>query len=152
MSDYEQTRAETMAHKALVRALTTRIANRIIEVGKIHDESKLIHPEIDFFAEHSVKLSKLEYGTPEYHEQLDKIKPAIDHHYANNRHHPEHYPNGIAGMNLVDVVEMLCDWKASANRYYNGNILKSIDVNVKRFGISDDFASVLRNTAELLEL
>jgi len=152
MSDYEGCRAETMTHKALVRALTTRLATRIIDAGKAHDDSKLIAPEMDFFAEHSVKLSKLEYGTPEYHKQLEEIKPAIDHHYGNNRHHPEHYPNGISGMNLVDVIEMLCDWKASSQRYFNGNILKSIDINVKRFNISEDFASVLRNTAELLEL
>lgn len=152
MSDYDSCRAETMAHKALIRALTTRLANRVIEVGKVHDDTKLIAPELDFFAEHSVRLSQLEYGTPEYHAQLAMIKPAIEHHYANNRHHPEHFPNGISGMNLVDVIEMLCDWKASSQRYFNGNILKSIDVNVKRFGISDDLASILRNTAELLEL
>jgi hypothetical protein len=34
-----------------------------------------------------------------------------------NSHHPEHYGNrGISGMDLFDVVEMMCDWMAAARR------------------------------------
>ena len=49
-----------------------------------------------------------------------KFKPAIDHHYANNRHHPEHWPNGINDMTLMDLIEMLADWKAATARNKNG--------------------------------
>jgi len=44
------------------------------------------------------------------------MKPAIEHHYKNNRHHPEHFNNGIDEMNLVDLIELLCDWKAASER------------------------------------
>ena len=33
-----------------------------------------------------------------------------------NRHHPEYYEDGIAGMTLVDLEEMLSDWEAASHR------------------------------------
>ena len=81
---------------------------------------------------------------------LDGLKPALDIHYANNRHHPEHFEDGIRGMNLLDLLEMICDWKASSERHNDGDIFKSIEINQKRFGYSDDIKAVLRNTAEFL--
>ena len=32
----------------------------------------------------------LTYGSDEYKACLTEMKPALDHHYAANRHHPEH--------------------------------------------------------------
>ena len=64
---------------------------------------------------------------------LEALKPALDIHYANNRHHPEHFPKGIRGMDLLDLLEMICDWKASSERHADGNIFNSIEVNQKRF-------------------
>jgi hypothetical protein len=37
------------------------------------------------------------------------MAPALKHHYENNRHHPEHFKNNIDDMNLIDLIEMLCD-------------------------------------------
>ena len=152
MDDYDLCRSETLKHKEEVRFLMHKLIRRIEQRSKDHDNTKLSSPEVEYFSEHTQKLSGMVYGTEEYTEQLKKLKPALDHHYANNRHHPEHFPNGISGMNLIDVIELLCDWKASCARYMDGNILKSIEINTKRFGISEDLASILRNTAELLEL
>ena len=61
-------------------------------------------------------LQNSEYGSNEHKEALDIIKPAIDHHYKENRHHPEHFEDGISGMNLVDICEMISDWKAASDR------------------------------------
>ena len=44
--------------------------------------------------------------------------PALQHHYEDNCHHPEHYRNGIHDMNMVDLIEMLCDWRAAIKRYH----------------------------------
>jgi hypothetical protein len=44
------------------------------------------------------------------------MKPAIQHHYKANSHHPEFYDNGVEGMSLFDVLEMLLDWKAATER------------------------------------
>ena len=74
------------------------------------------------------------------------MKPALDHHYAVNSHHPEHYPNGIDDMDLVDLVELTCDWIASSKRHEDGNIYKSISLNKDRFGMSDQLCRILENT------
>ena len=71
---------------------------------------------------------------------------ALKHHYAANSHHPEHYENGIDGMTLIDVLEMLCDWKAATERHADGDIMRSLEVNRERFGISDQLANILANT------
>ena len=46
----------------------------------------------------------------------NRTKDGIEHHYAVNSHHPEHYEAGIAGMSLFDLIEMLVDWKAASER------------------------------------
>ena len=63
----------------------------------------------------------------------------------------EHSYHQLCSMNLIDVFEMLTDWKASTMRYSEGNLLTSIDINVKKFGISPELAAILKNTAEMLE-
>jgi hypothetical protein len=94
------------------------------------------------------ELAKTEYGTPEYGELLKKVQPAINHHYANNSHHPENWKNGIEDMDLIDILEMLADWKAATARKLNGNIKKSIEINAQRFSINPQLRKILENTAE----
>lgn len=113
-----------------------------------HDASKLVSPEKDGFDKYTPMLAKMEYGSDEYKKCLEELQhPYLDHHYANNSHHPEHYKNGINGMNLFDLVEMYCDWKAAVKRNKNGDIQKSIDINEKRFKIDKFLAEMFRNTA-----
>lgn len=71
---------------------------------------------------------------------------ALEHHYKNNRHHPEHFKNGIEGMTLVDLCEMISDWKAATLRHDDGDILKSIEMNQQRFGYTDELKQILINT------
>jgi hypothetical protein len=71
----------------------------------------------------------------------------LEHHYEHNSHHPEHYPSGITGMSLLDVMEMLIDWKAASERHTDGDIMRSIEQNQERFGYSDDLRSIFENTA-----
>lgn len=54
-------------------------------------------------------------------------------------------------MNLVDIIEMFCDWKAASERQLNGNILKSIETNQDRFGYSRDLGKIMENTASWFE-
>ena len=35
------------------------------------------------------------YGSPEYKASLKELGPALEHHYKENKHHPEHWLNGI---------------------------------------------------------
>mgnify|MGYP003311482372 CR=1 FL=1 len=54
--------------------------------------------EVELFAEVTPKIASTTYGSEEYNGFLDKLKPALDHHYASNRHHPQHFVNGINDM------------------------------------------------------
>jgi hypothetical protein len=124
-----------------------------VEIGKRaleHDLSKLTQPEVSVFTKYTPKLAATTYGSEEYQAFLTEMKPTLDHHYQNNRHHPEHFKNGVDDMNLIDVLEMLCDWLAATSRQNDGDIMKSIEVGVERFGLSPQLTNLLKNTITLL--
>jgi len=54
-------------------------------------------------------------------------------------------------MNLIDLLEMLCDWKAATLRHNTGDIYKSLELNQKRFGYSNEIKSLFKNTIDWLE-
>lgn len=141
---------ETAKHIRRVQELLGEVVTRLIARAVAHDTSKLHEPEASTFAVMTAKLKGCTYGSDEYKGFLASMKPALDHHYANNRHHPEHHKNGIADMNLLDIVEMLCDWKAASERHNDGNIRKSIEINANRFGLSPQLVQILENTADVL--
>lgn len=140
--------AETYKHVDLVRNKLSIFIKELIDRGSSHDKSKFEEPELSIFAENTHKLSQVEYGTPEYKVLLEEVKPAIEHHYSRNRHHPEFHKNGIDDMNLVDLIEMLSDWSAATERNKNGSIRKSIEVNAVRYGINPQLVKILTNTVD----
>jgi len=137
---------ETRKHKSRVMELLTMFVVELLKRGNEHDDVKLESPEREIFDEYTEKLSVMTFGTPEYEECRKAMGPALDHHYARCRHHPEHYADGIDGMTLIDLVEMLCDCKAASERHNDGNIMRSIDVLSKRFDIAPQLAKILKNT------
>lgn len=141
---------ETKRHIRKVNNFLKEIIDELSARGKLHDRSKLSTAEAPYFEEVISELSGLTYGSPEYAACLGKLKPALDHHYEFNRHHPEHFKDGISGMNLIDVVEMIADWKAASLRHADGDIMKSIECNQKRFNYSDDLKKILQNTIQYL--
>jgi len=147
----DECRVITQAHIEKVRKYIRFFTDKLTTRGELHDLSKMDSPEIELFAEHTDKLNQIEYGSDEYKAELEALKPALEHHYSHNRHHPEYHKEGISGMNLLDVTEMLCDWKASSERQKNGNLLKSIEINAERFNIDKQLMQILINTAQLLE-
>lgn len=139
---------KTTEHIINVRNFINDIIIDLLERAKLHDKSKLQQPELDFFVTHTHRLAGLTYGSDEYKKCLQEIKPALDHHYAKNRHHPEHHKNGIGDMTLIDLIEMLADWKAATLRHNDGNIKKSIEINGERFGINSQLVKILENTVK----
>jgi hypothetical protein len=142
--------SETLKHINKVRENLWLVIQELDKRAQIHDASKLAEPERSIMAENTEKLGKTVYGTPEYQKLLEEIKPALDHHYAHNRHHSEHWPNGINDMTLIDMIEMLCDWKAASARNKNGNINKSIEVNAKRYMMTPQLQQIFTNTVREL--
>lgn len=150
VEDKYDSRIDTISHIARVRELLVESANELLRRGSVHDDSKLVSPEKELFDEYTPKLKGSTYGSEEYKGFLKELKVALDHHYANNSHHPEHYENGVEGFDLFDLIEMFMDWKAAGERHENGNIYKSIEINKDRFSLSDQLVSILTNTAKRL--
>lgn len=137
---------ETLAHIRRVQELLAEVQQQLAKRSIYHDRSKLESPEKEGFDEVTNVLRGITYGSPEYKAQLEKLKPVLDHHYAENSHHPEHYEKGVGGMNLLDLVEMFCDWKAATERHADGSVEKSIQHNKGRFKLSDQLVAILENT------
>lgn len=146
----KDSRVDTWDHIDKVRKNIDKIVKQLMDRGDNHDKTKLEEPEKSAF-DSACDLSTLTYPSKEYDESKKQLDKALEHHYANNRHHPDHFPNGIKGMNLVDIIEMFCDWKAATLRQNGGNIKKSIQANQDRFGYSDELKQIFVNSVDLLE-
>jgi hypothetical protein len=142
---------DTYKHANRVHHLMIHLVNELLDRAQQHDRSKLEPPEKEVFDEFTPKLATSQFGSDEYKAFLAAMKPALDHHYANNQHHPEFHRDGIAGMDLVDLIEMLCDWKAASERHKSGDLMKSIQLNMERFSMSAQLTTILMRTARLLE-
>ena len=137
---------ETLKHIHRVRELLSKVIVELDTRAREHDLSKLESPEKEIFGEYGDELSKTAYMSEEYKALLEKVKPAIEHHYAKNRHHPQYHKDGIDGMDLLDLTEMLIDWLSTTERVKNGNIRKSIELNAERFKIEPQLTKILNNT------
>jgi hypothetical protein len=52
----------------------------------------------------------------------------------------------IDKMNIIDLIEMLCDWVAASKRIKNGDFLKSLSYNKRRFGLSSQLMHIITNS------
>lgn len=147
MSEYDST-ADTLKHSKRVRILMLRAITELEYRSQVHDVSKTKSPELEVFNEFTPKLRDSTYGSDEYKGFLEAMGEGLAHHYANNRHHPEHFERGIEGMTLVDLIEMLADWKAATERHADGSLVRSLEIQQERFGIGNQLAAILENTAD----
>ena len=145
-TQYDSTQ-DTRLHQIRVMELLMEIVKELMTRASAHDESKLGPVEKPIFDEFTPKLKGCTYGSDEYKGFLKVMKVALAYHYKKNPHHPEHYEEaGVRGMSLVDLIEMLADWKAATERHDDGNIKKSLVFNAERFSINHDLARIMWNT------
>lgn len=161
IEEYDST-VDTRDHIDRVRMYMEQVIEDLDHRSTNHDRSKLADPEKAVFDRVTPRLKGLTYGSEEYKVSLAEMGEALNHHYAANSHHPEHYalcadgtPNpdelkqgaAIARMSLLDLIEMLCDWKAATERHADGSYTKSLLINKERFGIGEQLFSVIVETA-----
>jgi len=140
---------DTLKHIAWVADRIHLITDELLIRASTHDASKLQSPEKEMFEEFRPKLDSLDIKSEEYKEMLAQMGQTLKHHYLLNPHHPECHNNGIRGMTLVDVVEMVCDWHAAANK---NNQEVDMEWACQRFGIQKEemLYSVIQNTVHWL--
>lgn len=141
---------DTKEHIFKVRGLLTKLIDEINHRWHEHDKSKLVEPEKEILDKWTPLLKDSTYGSEEYYAMLKEMKVGIDHHYINNRHHPEFHERGMVDMNLIDLIELICDWIAASERHKNGNVFKSIELNQERFGYPDQLKQIFINTANFI--
>lgn len=136
-------------HKVLLRAILYNLANQLKERADKHDDSKYSKEEKDVF-ESIDEIKREDFDSYEQYYNCTKplIQKALDHHYANNRHHPEHFEKGVNDMNLLDVLEMIVDWESSAS--CRGTKL-DVDYSFKRFKIEPQLQKIINNTLKILK-
>jgi hypothetical protein len=147
MVTYDSTK-DTLEHIKRVSIFLNKMVLELMCRMQRHDASKMRSPEKEIFDIYTPKLKGSTYGSDEYKVFLKEMQSALNNHYEFNHHHPEHYQEGIEDMDLIDIVEMLCDWKAATERHADGNIDKSILLNKDRFGISEQLVRILQNTVK----
>ncbi|MHA7814034.1 MAG: DUF5662 family protein [Phycisphaerales bacterium] len=156
---------ETVKHVRRVGNLMLE-AIGLLQVRAVnHDDSKFSKEEFELFVQETPNLRNLTYGSEEYKAALGRLHPALSHHYCLNRHHPEYFATTDDGrifedqvssgeafgdMNLLDLLEMLADWKAATERHNDGNLIRSIEQNAERFGYDESMKRLLKNTAQYM--
>ena len=141
MTKYDST-DDVLLHKSRVTHYIQQFCEEMIKRALVHDQSKLEEPEKSVFDSAGDRLKGFTYGSPGYKASLEDLKPALDHHYSVNSHHPEHYPNGVAGMDLYDLVEMFCDWRASSERNKGGF---QTNLNIEKHEIKAQLSDIIEN-------
>jgi hypothetical protein len=144
-----ESQRDTLDHIDKVDGNLTAVTRNLTRRRYEHDASKLEEPELSGYEGLTQALKGLAYGTPEHRAAFAPFKEIIKRHYAHNRHHPEHWQLGVTDMSLLDIIEMLCDWKAAHDRN-GGDFGHSIQVSVSRFNISEQLHAILINTAKEL--
>lgn len=137
---------ETRGHVRMVQTFLSELSNELFFRGIIHDNSKFYEPELTGFSENVNTVPNLVYGSEEHAKRQAEMKSVIDLHHKENRHHPEHWDNGVDDMSLLDIIEMLVDWKCASMRYKNGSLKSSLDINCEKYNISPQLKKILINT------
>ncbi|MCL5744573.1 MAG: DUF5662 family protein [Acidobacteria bacterium] len=139
---------DTRKHQEIVRAVMHRVIVQFVARSIEHDRSKLMEPEKTAYDRCVPRLKAAQYGSEEYKAAARDLGDGLKHHFEHNRHHPEHFPQGICGMTLIDVIEMVCDWYARASE--NGSPVR-LEENAKRFHIEPQLAQIIANTVAELQ-
>lgn len=136
-------------HLQLIRANILCVISLLAQRGIEHDKSKFSSIELESYIDVKDKLSEVAFGSVEYDAIKVSIQPAIDHHYIHNRHHPEHFNNGVNDMNIIDLIEMFCDWLAANKRNSQNNPHDSIEICGEKYQIPNMLKQIFHNSVEL---
>lgn len=151
--------ADTRKHQQWVAEQLIACAKRLLDRAMTHDASKFSDIEREAYVGPVWELNTREvpYGSDEYKALTKQMGAGWEHHKANNSHHPEFWAivtpefagDPFSGMDLFDLMEMLCDWIGAAKRRGNEPHLPLKGFEEK-MGLGHQLGCVLRNTLGLM--
>lgn len=145
------TKEYIIKHKANVQSRMLKLSQLLRIRADLHDNSKLEEPEIIGWRKMDQE-PRYPYGSPEYFDKKRRYEYLFNQHYQDprNTHHPEHFKDqGVSGMDLLDLLEFLCDsfsYKSETLTYTEASAV--LDKQIERFNISEDLGWALRNTVQ----
>jgi hypothetical protein len=133
-----------------------------------HDYSKFQEPELTPYIVltqyYALKQKGIELKTDD--SIRDRIRNAVFHHLKNNSHHPEYWDNNIqpltkgerskqvvnaTTMPVIDLAEMVCDWKAMSQELNDSVEEFAKSVIGKKFIFSPEQVALIHNCIFLLK-
>lgn len=150
---------ETRKHVAMVSNYIAGIVNELLMRAVTHDLSKFDSPEFQIFEQNMPAYKSATPGSDEYKKCLDNMKPAFDHHYKMNRHHPEYFvinekdlklEHALSRLTIIDLIQTFVDWLSTANRQ-NYSVFEFLDKMAQKYNIHPQLLQILRNTVPILE-
>jgi len=136
-------------HQRRVGTLLNKIASNLNNRAIYHDASKWQDAELVPLLFIADQYNRVEYNSPAYHSLRKLIAPAIEHHEKGNRHHLGHFNNDISKMNLLDIIEMLADWKAASEKN-GGDVYNALERTAEQYKWPKELISILQNTLPFL--
>jgi len=133
---------DTLEHKRLVAERLMEFIGKLVQIATVHDNSKFEEPERSIYAATVPRFKGVEYGTEEYKAITADLGPAWAHHQQNNSHHLP-----LDKMNLIDLIEALCDWQAANQQRDTGEF----DIEKSARGAGEQLLQILKNTVEYME-
>ena len=146
MKDWRGFMNKMLGHRHDVSRCLSVLVESLMDRSVCHDLDKF-HPEVvDKHCEmfENFQKNRPPYGTPEYDQVRERFAQILERHYQANRHHPEHFRNGIEGMNLVDVMEMVCDWVAATPK--DQDLFDAVGLNCSKYGIDRQLMCLIVKT------
>lgn len=134
-----------LKHRENVKSRLLFLADELYQRAYHHDDSKLQAPEIGWLIEMD-KEPRYPYGSPEYFDKMKRWDKFFRHHYKFNRHHPDHFQDGISGMNLADLCEYIVDIISYFEELHVGEALDTVNKQADRFGLDEQLIQILKNT------
>jgi Family of unknown function (DUF5662) len=116
-----------------------------------HDRTKIEADELDAYAEIVPHFKDFEYGTEEHEAHGNKLEGAWTHHTSHNKHHVEHFEQGMVDMTLIDIIEMVCDWRAASLRSGSFDYKRSLEIAKKSNSIPSMLAQIIENTCRVMD-
>lgn len=134
-------------HKLEIQKKLSLLINELKKRADEHDISKLKEPEYSGWVKMD-KEPRYEYGSKEYFEKIKKYKWLFDLHYRKNRHHPEYWQGFFQDMDLIDLLEMICDWISYRDDLTYQEATEVIEKQCTRFGFPQLMRELILNTVK----
>lgn len=146
MEKSNKTKDMIISHVSRVRKHLDVIIRLLYNRKLMHDASKLSEEELPIW-EKMDSEPRYEYGSPEYFDKIKRYKKVFDIHYKKNRHHPEHYPEGVWNMTIIDIIEMMCDWLGYRDSLSYTDAIKIVAEQMFRYKIinQEEYEQTLSN-------